>query len=192
MPIFDAKPRSWNAYLASIGVSGVVMASALVMFVILVGVITLKTWPQARALLDGGGGATLQTTATPAPQGQAHPPTHNLVRLFGGGPAASHQGSHPGAPGLNPGENGGFLEGSTGQPGTGGGPSQGAEQPPSRSPEPSNAVSQVLSGAGNTVQSSTERLGDSLGGSSSPGLGGVLGGVGRTLNSNLQSLADKH
>jgi hypothetical protein len=57
---------------------------------------------------------------------------------------------------------------------------------------PSNAVSQTLSGAGNTVQSSTERLGNSLGGSSSPGLGGLLGGVGRTLNSDLQSLADQH
>lgn len=192
MPIFDAKPRSWDAYFAGIGLSGVVMASALVMFVILIGVITLKTWPQARALLDSGGGATLQTTATPAPQVQAQPQTLNLVKLFGGGAAASRQAAHRGATGLNPGGNGGFSGGSTGPPGTGGGQPQGTEQPPSQSQEPSDAVSQALSGAGNTVQSSTERLGDSLGGSSGPGLGGLLGGVGRTLNGDLQSLADQH
>jgi hypothetical protein len=195
MPIFDAKPRSWDAYLAGIGVSGAAMASALVMFVILIGVITLKTWPQARALLDSGGAATLQTTATPAPQA-AHHSTLNLVTPFGGGPAASRQaadrGATGGGEGLNPGENGGLSGGSTGPAGTGGGQSQGTEQPPSQSQQPSNAVSQTLSGAGNTVQSSTERLGNSLGGSSSPGLGGLLGGVGRTLNSDLQSLADQH
>jgi hypothetical protein len=50
-------------------------------------------------------------------------------------------------------------------------------------------VSQALSGVGNTVESDTKSLGDTLGGSSSPGLGGVLGGVGRTLNNDLQSLA---
>jgi hypothetical protein len=186
MPIFDAKPRSWGAYVARIGASGVLMASTLVMFVILVGVVTLKTWPDARGLLDGGGGATLQSAAAPAPQVQAHPSTLNLVKRFGGGPTASHQEAHPGATGVNPAENGGFTGGSTGQPGTG------VEQPPSQSQQPSNAVSQALSGVGNTVQSSTERLGDSLGGSSSPGLGGVLGGVGRSLNSDLQSLAGTH
>jgi len=42
LPIFDAKPRSWEAYLAGIGASGVLMASALVLFVILVGVVTSR------------------------------------------------------------------------------------------------------------------------------------------------------
>jgi hypothetical protein len=41
----------------------------------------------------------------------------------------------------------------------------------------------------NTVQKDTESLGNSLGGSSSQGLGGVLGGVGKTLNNDLQTLA---
>jgi hypothetical protein len=69
MPIFDAQPRSWEAYLAAIGASGVLMASASVMFVILVGVVTFKTWPHAGNLLgDAGEDVALQTTATPAPQ----------------------------------------------------------------------------------------------------------------------------
>jgi hypothetical protein len=48
MPTFDAKRRSWEAYLAGIGASGALMASASVMFVILVGVV-------------GGLGRTLST-----------------------------------------------------------------------------------------------------------------------------------
>jgi hypothetical protein len=49
----------------------------------------------------------------------------------------------------------------------------------------------VVSGAGNTVQRTTDTLGNALGGSSGPGLGGLVGGVGRTLNDTLQSLAGK-
>ncbi len=41
---------------------------------------------------------------------------------------------------------------------------------------------------GNTVQKDTESLGSTLGGSSSPG----LGGVGKTLNNDLQTLAGNH
>ena len=50
MPIFDAKPRSWDAYLTGIGASGALMASASVLFVILVGVVTFSAWPQAGSL----------------------------------------------------------------------------------------------------------------------------------------------
>lgn len=41
---------------------------------------------------------------------------------------------------------------------------------------------------GNTVQKDTESLGNTLGGSSSPG----LGGVGSTLTNDLQTLAGNH
>ena len=53
-------------------------------------------------------------------------------------------------------------------------------------------VTQTVSGVGNTVQKDTESLGDTLGGSSSPGLGGVIGGLGRNLNNDLQTLAGNH
>ncbi len=192
MPILDAKPRSWVAYLAGIGVSGVLMASALALFVILVGVLTLKTWPHARGLLgNGGADATLRTSATPAPQARAHGSTLNLANLLGAGPGASRPGGTGGGNGLSPGDQGG-SGGSTGLPGDGGGQPRGAEQPPAQSQQPSNALSQALSGVGNTVQSTTDTLGNGLAGSSSPGPGGLIGGVGRTLNSDLQSLAGEH
>jgi hypothetical protein len=41
------------------------------------------------------------------------------------------------------------------------------------------------------VRSRTESLGNTLGGSSSQGLGGVVGGLGQTLNDTLQGLAGK-
>jgi hypothetical protein len=197
---FGTKPRSWEAYLAGLGASGALMASASVMFVILVGVVTFKTWPHAADLLgDGGGEVALESTAKPARgQGTAES-TPNVVRLPGGSaPASARQSGTRGGGSIGirngqiPGGNGLAPGGSTGQPGgsTGEQP-QGAQQPPSEPTQPTNVVSKAVSDVGNTVQQSTDGLGDALGGSSSPGLGGVLGGAGRTLNDNLQSLAGK-
>ncbi len=201
MPIFGAKSRSWESYLAGIGVSGALMASASVLFVILIGLLTISAWPHAGSLLGGGGAGgetTLQEVATPAP---ARRPAQfaglNLTRLLSGGDAgARHAGSSGGRgerggrvpDGLLSGQGGvsppgGSNGGGTGQP-------QGAQQPPPpAAPSQSNVVSRAVSGAGDTVQSTTESLGNTLGGSSSPGLGGVVGGVGNTLNDGLQGLA---
>ena len=88
-----------------------------------------------------------------------------------------------------PGEGTGGLPqgGSNGQ----GSPPQQVAQPPSTTKQ-CNVVSQTVSRVGNTVQKDTESLGNTLGGSSSPGLGGVLGGLGNTLNNDLQALAGNH
>ena len=197
MHILDVKQRSWNAYLAGIGASGALMASAFVMFVILIGVVTFKTWPHTGGLLGGDHGqVALQGAATPAPARNApHASGLNLVKLLGG------QGSGTGlsrgsarstgldGSGLISQGNGG-SGGSGEQPGgPGSGQPQGAQQPPSEPAQPSNVVSQTVSAVGNTVANDTESLGDTLGGSTSPGLGGLVGGVGRALNDNLQSLA---
>jgi hypothetical protein len=197
MPIFDAKPRSWDAYLAGIGASGALMASASVLFVILVGVVTFSTWPHAGSLLgDGGKGDVALQQALPAPSapGTGSSARLNLVRLLGGTranpPGASSDGGRVGGAGggFLPGEgNGGSQGGSNGR----GGEPQQAPQPPS-APQQSNVVSQAVSGVGNTVQSDTESLGNSLGGTSGTGLGGVLSGLGSNLNNDLQSLAGNH
>jgi hypothetical protein len=194
MSLFDARQRSWNAHLAGIGAGAALMASAFVMFVILVGVVTFKTWPHAGGLLGGGGGDVgLRDTATPAPARSADQPAGlDLVKLLGaqkpvvrdrageGGlngrfPATGEEIS-PGGPAAPPGTSGG------GQP-------QGAQQPPREVGPPSDVVGQTVSGLGNTVAKDTASLGDTLGGSTAPGLGGLVGGVGRTLNGGLQSLA---
>jgi hypothetical protein len=177
------------------------MASATVLFVILVGVVTFKTWPHVGSVLGGGAGnVALQDTATPAPGQAPEPSALNLVKLLGGGagPATASRSGRGGAAGgriangLIPRGDTGTSGGSTGAPsGSGGDQPQGAQQPPSGSGEPRNAVGQAVSGAGNTVQRDTDSLGNTLGGSSGPGLGGVLGGVGPTLNNDLQSLAGR-
>jgi hypothetical protein len=197
MPIFRAKGRSWEAYVAAIGVSGMLMASGVVIFVILVGVVTFKTWPQAGGLLGGGpGDVSLQEAATPAPgRGVAQPSNLNLVKLPSGGAAASsNRGGGSGGIGTGPtiGGSGGSPSGSVGQPGgSGGGQPQGAQPPPSSTQSP-NLVAKAVSDAGNTVQANTDSLGNTLGGNSSPGVGGLVGGAGRALNNDLQSLTGNH
>jgi hypothetical protein len=182
--------------MAGIGASGALMASASVMFVILVGAVTFNSWPHAGSLIGGvagGGDAALYQTAKPAPRpATAQPSTLNLVRLLAPAPTrriAIRGGSGGVGHNLNPGRGSGPSGGSEG---LGGGQPQGAQQPPPAPTQPRNAVSQAVSSAGNTVQSDTDSLGDTLGGNSSPGLGGVVGGLGRTLNSGLQSLAGSH
>lgn len=190
MPFFSAKPRSWEAYLAGIGASGVLMASALVLFVIMVGVVTLKTWPHAGALLGNrGSDVGLERTATPAPQTSAGSSNLNVVKLLGGsGTVAPHEDAGRGRLG---GAGGGASPGGSTGPGLSDGVSEGAEPTRPASSRSSDPVSQLLSGAGNTVHSDTESLGNTLGGSSSQGLGGVVGGLGNTLNDTLQGLAGK-
>jgi hypothetical protein len=168
-----------------------------VIFVILVGVVTFKTWPQAGELLGGGpGDVSLQEAATPAPgRGVAQPSTLNLVTLPGGGPAASSNrggGSGGIGTGLTTRGSVGSTGGSMSQPGgSGGGQPQDAQPPPSSTQSP-NLVAKAVSDAGNAVQADTDSLGNTLGGNSSPGVGGLLGGAGRTLNNDLQSLAGNH
>jgi hypothetical protein len=195
MPIFDAKPRSWDTYLAGIGASGALMASASVVFVILVGVVTFNAWPHAGSVLgigDRPGEVALQTAAKPAPTPVTQQaPSVNLVKLLGGR-TPSRQSSVRGGGSLgsvnNPGPdgNGDFPGGS---PGTGGGQPQGAQPPASTPSPPLNVVGEAVSGVGNNLQSDTDSIGNSLGGTNSSGLGGLVGGLGRTVNGSLQSLA---
>ncbi|MDX6606595.1 MAG: hypothetical protein QOD14_1135 [Solirubrobacterales bacterium] len=191
MPIFQVKARSWETYLAGFGASGALLASAFVMFAILVGVVTFNAWPHPGNLFGRGGEVAVKNSPTSSPAQQAT--TLNLTKLLGGRAApsarrASDRGKAPRGNGVLTGS----LGGSTGAPGGSPGRQLPVESPqPPSGPQPRNAVSQVVSGAGNTVQRTTDTLGNALGGSSSPGLGGLVGGVGRTLNDTLQSLAGK-
>jgi hypothetical protein len=196
VPIFKVKSRTWESYVAGIAASGALMASAIVVFVILIGVVTLKTWPKARGLLGGGGGdVALREPAQAAPaSAQTSPP--DLVQLFGGpagpapAPAAAVQ--RGGSPRSGDGVGDGLTRhgGAPGEPGGSNGsqPIRVQESPaPSR---PRDAVSQAISGVGNTVQGDTQGLGDALG-RSDTGVGAVVSGLGRTLNNDLQTLAGK-
>jgi hypothetical protein len=194
MPIFRVKARTWESYVAGIGASSVLIASGIAMFVIMVGVVTFKTWPDAGDLLGrGGGDIALRETAPPAPAGSAAGrSTPNLVKLGGGRPGASHgAGTHargPGKVGLTPGGNVELPGGSTGTPGGPGQP-QDSQPPRSGSTQTPNVIGQAVSGIGNTVQGDTKSLGDSLNTTTGTNLGSAVTGVGNTVNKDLQVLA---
>ncbi|MGA8216951.1 MAG: hypothetical protein WB771_00155 [Solirubrobacterales bacterium] len=213
MPVFRAKARSWTTYVAGIGASGALMASAFVIFVILVGVLTFKFWPHAGGLPGGGSRDVALDDAAKPPVAQRSGTASDgtPARVPGGGRGSASSGRSDVVRGGSTGGGDGLTSGgsdrspgppSGGQPGgsggggqparSGGGAQQAPQQPPSTPAQPRNVVSEAVSSVGNTVESNTESLGDTLGGSSGPGVGAVLGGVGRTVNNELQGLAGNH
>src|SRR5215208_7224834 len=160
LPIFQVKARSWEAYMAGIGASGALLAGAIVTFVILIGVVTFKTWPHAGGFLGVGDGPATQR------QGSASGGVRN------GQTPEGNLGS-PGGSGLT---------------GSGDGEPQGAEPPPSGSNSP-NVVAKAVSDVGNNLQGNTQEFGDTVNTSTGTNLGDGVTNLGSTLNKNLQSLA---
>jgi hypothetical protein len=201
---FQAKARTAETYLAGIGASGALMASAFVLFIVLVGVVTFNAWPHAGQLLNGGGGNVSLSNVPLTNQAQPkRVSTPNLVALLGGPSAAvttavtnhvggggnggsAGAGTHVGVPGNPPlgGGNGG-----------GGGGGQTTTVPPSPSTSPSvtqrttDTLSQVVAGVGNNVESDTTSISENMLGGSDTTLGGLVQGVGSTLNNTLQGLS---
>jgi hypothetical protein len=202
---FQAKARTAETYLAGIGASGALIASAFVLFIVLVGVVTFNAWPHAGQLISGGGGnVSLQNVplVNQAPPPRA--PTPNLVALLGGpGPATAipvsniggggSGGGNPVGGGGNPGGSLGIHEpGVGGGGGNGGGNGGGGTTTVAPAPSPpvqreTNSLGQVIAGVGNNVESDTNTLGEQLGGPDTT-LGGLVQGLGTTLNNTLQQL----
>lgn len=191
MPVFQPKIRTIDSYLAGIGASTALLASALVMFLILVSVATFDSWPHG-GLFGGAGTIKLnaEEAGLPAPP---QPSAPNLARLLGGGgPAAASRpaGNRGGQP-----RNGGLGSRKGGPQAQFPGPTQ-TSPPPQPSPGPSpttsprNVVQQTASGVGNAVESDTTALGNDLS-HTSPTAGGLVSGAGRTLNDTLQTVADQ-
>ena len=184
------KGRTAETYLAGIGASGALIASAFVGFVILVGVVTFDAWPRPGGFFEGTDGS-VQVTA-PVATSVASPPASapGVVNPAGGtlspaGGGATHRvRPHP-AP-----DSGGSLLGgpSPGGPSGAQGPVEAPAPPPPEPPPSSNVVSRTVSTVGETVEGTTNVVGDTLGGNSSPGLGGLVGGLGRSLNGTVQGL----
>ena len=158
--------------------------------------VTFDAWPRVASLIDRGGG---QVGIAPASSPSAAPSqAPNLVKLLGSRSGrviiwnpGSEQGSGGGTPRaqgslgarVNPegGSNGG-QEPVQGSPSHSPGPSE-------PQPEPRTIVGQTVSSAGNTVEATTDSVGNALGGSDNPGVGGAVGSLGETVNGTLQSLA---
>jgi hypothetical protein len=199
MPIFRFRARTADSWLAGIGASGALLGSAFITLLILAGLVSFSSWPKVGQLFNGNGGnIAIDNVTVPA----YRPPTSqapNLTVLLGPGTILAS------APRLAPAGagpvSGGAPNGGTGEPsppGNGGGPVTSPRPPQPPTPTGGsgggggNAVTRAVSGIGNNVESDTNALGDSLGGNSKPGVGGLVGGVGRTINDALQTLAGSH
>jgi hypothetical protein len=203
---FQAKARTAETYLAGVGASGALIASAFVLFIVLVGVVTFNSWPHAGQLLNGSGGnvslpnVPLTNQAPPKPA-----PTPNLVALLGGpAPAVAATavtnhggGGTAGSGGGNGGRGGGgTVVGGNGNPPVGGGNGGGggsqtttvAPSTPSVTQRTTNTLSQVITGVGNNVDSDTTSISQNMLGGSDTTLGGLVQGLGSTLNNTLQQL----
>jgi hypothetical protein len=197
MPVFQLKARTAETYLAGIGASGALMASAFVMFVILIGVVTFDAWPHG-GLFGGGDGDVSLNSTTASPAAAAVAGTPNLAKLLNHkapsvtAQAASppHRVSHPSV--ISQGKLESGTNNSSGGSAGGQAPVGTTEPPPPVTGGTSNVVNRTVSTVGNTVEGTTTILGDNLGGSSGSGLGGVVGNLGQTVNGALQGLVGNH
>jgi hypothetical protein len=197
MPVFQPQIRTVQTWLAGIGASSSLLASALVCFIILVGAASFDSWPGPGDLFADGGNVTLNSSAT-EPGAPAPPPVPDLVTLLsppGPAPVARTAGARGGERVVRPGP--GEVRGGDVAPPGGAAPQPPVQtiQPPAPSPEPSgdstarprNVVQQTASSVGNTVEGTTTIVGDNLGGSDD-GLGGVVAGAGKAVNNTVQGL----
>jgi len=188
----EPKARTAETYIAGIGASGALIASAFVMLVVLVGLVTFDAWPTVSKVINGGDGQVALNNSTTTAQ-TFNPNVANRVKLFNpnAGPLAVSAGArHRAALQGSPGTQGTFEQGTGTQPGG---------QTPVESPQPptsggggggpTGVVGKTVSGLGNAVEGTTDGVGNLLGGSNSPGLGGLVGGLGHTVNGTLQGLA---
>jgi hypothetical protein len=208
MTALPIKVRTLESYLAGIGASSALIAGAFVAFVVLVGIVTFDAWPTGSSVFNrGSDGVTVDTSLTTTPPASEQANVPDLARLLGGGgggaaatTAPARVGGGGQAPG-GPAPGGGGSPGQSGPQGTN--PGGGQQQPaqPNQNPQPvqpvggasgaesssRNVVQQTVFTLGDSVQGTTDNLSNTLGGQDTA-LGGLVGGVGNTLNNTLQGL----
>lgn len=178
------RARTAETYVAGIGASGALIASAFVMVVVLVGIVTFDSWPRGGTQAGGGDGQVSLNTTAPTAE-TFNPTAGNLAKIFNPGSAAAAASAgarHHAASQRSPGTQG-TLEGGTGNQAPVESP-----QPPTSGGGPTGIVGRTISGLGNTVEGTTDSVGNVLGGSSGPGVGGVVAGLGHTVNGTLHGL----
>jgi hypothetical protein len=190
MPVFEAKVRTMQSYLAGAGASGALLAGAFMMFVILVGVATFDSWPRAGGLFPRGADVTLWANdpATPAPS----PSASGVVRLLDGKGAGvrGHGGlGGVGGRGKTDGELGGNEDIRVGTEPQGPGQNTSVQPSAPSTTQSRNVLQQTVSNVGNAVESNTTSLGNDLSAGTSPQVGGLVTGLGSSVNTTLQTLS---
>jgi hypothetical protein len=161
MRLFKSEARTAESYVAGLGASGGLIAAAIVVFIVLIGVVTFDAWPGGGLFGGGGDDAVAIDNANAS---QAQPEELSLVSLLGGpvqpggtlvtprpvsgsGGGAGGGGTGDGTGGGSPGGGGG----STTTGGGGGGSTDGGGD--GGGGGGSNPIGDTVSGAGDTVQS---------------------------------------
>jgi hypothetical protein len=195
MQMFRSQARTAESYVAGLGASGALMASAIVVFIVLIGVVTFNAWPEGG--LFGGGGNQVAVDAANLTGEEQQPQGLSLAKLLGGpvqrgtlvaarpvsGPGGGAGGGSGG--GSGGGTGGGTGGGSGGGGSTGGGGSDGS----GGGGDGGSLLGDTISSTGNQVQGTTDTLGGAVDSTTGTNLGSqVLDPVGGTVNQTLQGL----
>ena len=192
MQALQARTRTADTYLAGLGASGALLASAGVAFIAMVGVVTFNAWPEASGLFTfSGGQAELGALREAPPTRSEARPLPTIVVI----PTARAASKRAVAAAADT-ERGGIAgirghHGGSGGPETGSGVGDGGGQtvtPPSQA-ESTDVLGNTISSTGTVVQKSTQSLGTTLNDVTGTDLGTPVAGLGETLNDTLQSVS---
>jgi hypothetical protein len=180
MTVLHAKAGTAETYIAGLGASGALIGGAIVVFVMLVGIVTFNSWPEASGLFtfsEGQAEVELRTPARTAAERAGTAPTALPTVIALGEPATRPRGANGGQPGAD----GGQTEVTPPEsPGGGGGTPM--------TEAPTQSAGNLVSNLGNTLQQDTAAAGDTLNQATGTSLGNVVTGLGQTLNSTLHGL----
>jgi hypothetical protein len=180
--MFPSEARTAESYVAGLGASGALMASAIVVFIVLVGVVTFNAWPGG-GLFGGGGSRVAIDTANLSPQ--EHPNQLSLVKLLGGPvqPAGTVVTPRP-----IRGSGGGAGRGGTGGGGggsTGGGDATAISSGSDTSGGGGSTLGNTVSG---TVHDATDTVGGQVDNATNSNLGSTLG---NSVNQTVQGVSSQ-
>jgi hypothetical protein len=200
MQMFNSQARTAESYVAGLGASGALIASAIVVFIVLIGIVTFNAWPQG-GLFGGGGDSAIDTAnlvsdqqqpgelslqkllGGPLPKGATPVSVRPVSTPIGGAGGGSGSGGTGGGGSLTPNSTGGGGGGSTGSGGSDGGTGTGGGGG-------DTTLQNTVSGAGSTVQGTTDTLGGAVDSTSGSNLGSnLLDPIGNTVNNTLQNLS---
>jgi hypothetical protein len=181
------KARTAETYLAGLGASGALIASAVVAFLLLAGAVVFDVWPRASGLFGSGDAGAEQVDAD-VPAGTAAAALGSATDQVAGSagrPLVDRSGGADGGTGSGPSEGGGGTGGGSGtgtDTGSGGGAGSadsggGGSTVGDTVNQVGNTVNNTVNGAGNTVNNTVNGAGNTV--------NNTVDGVGNTVNGLL-------
>jgi hypothetical protein len=198
MRMFQTEGRTAESYVAGLGASGALMASAIVVFVVLLGIVTFNAWPEGGLLGIGANNVAVDTANVTGQEPQPEAPS--LTQLLGGPvqsggtlvaarPVSTPGGGAGGGNGLGGGGSGTGNDGGGGSTGTGGGGGGGGGGDDGGG---QSLLGSTVSNTGNQVQGATNSVGSQVDGATGTNLGSsLLDPIGSTVNQTVQGVSNQ-